>query len=339
MYLIAILAYILIPIIIVLGIKKNRIIWQGFDLKSTQQVKGICAAYIVLHHMSFLSTEVPNMLYILLRPLNYIGQFLVAIYFLFSGYGLMASYNKNKTQPFWNKKVKKVYLPFVVVNLMYMIFKRENIFQLQGIQYTLGINLIDSVCWYIIEIMILYLVFWLIFYKSKFKENTKLLVVVVVQLAINYFLFLCEAESFWIKGNLCFSMGIFLFKFINREGKIFKIFNKIQIGILIVTILIGVRLQPKIMFINIILMITTSIFIVFLKYFHFESVIILFIGTISYEIYIIHMKIANLMNPINTVEYLLYFCCLFIGSFFLHKVFLLKKCIKFFQSILRKEYY
>ena len=333
MYIVAILAYILIPIITVFGIRKNRTIWQGFDLKSTQQLKGICALYIVLHHMSFCSTEVPMMLSILLRPLNYIGQFLVAIYFCLSGYGLMSSYNKNKTKPFWNKKIKNIYLPFVVANVVYMIFLRKNIFSLQGFKYILGINLIDSVCWYVIEIIILYFVFWLIFYKTKFTENTKLVVVVLVQIVINNFLFLGRAESFWMKGNLCFSMGIFLFKLIYGKKNIFKTWNNIQVGTLILGMAVGMGLQPKIMLINIVLMLTTSVAIIFLRYFHFESVVILFLGTISYEIYILHMKIANVIDPINIIEYLLYFCCLFVASFFLHKVFLTqKKYIKFLNE-------
>ena len=60
MYIIAILGYIIMPGIVLIGIKKNGVIWQGLELKSTQQLKGICAIYIVLHHISFCSVEIPT---------------------------------------------------------------------------------------------------------------------------------------------------------------------------------------------------------------------------------------------------------------------------------------
>lgn len=122
---------------------------------------------------------------------NYIGVIFTAIFFFVSGYGLIISV---KTRPkylkgFIPKKIIHVYLPFVIINIVFLIvnikllhchFPKNKI-----IEYIFGKSLINTNTWYIIEILLLYLGFYILF-KLIPKKSISLFLMCIYTLVIIY---------------------------------------------------------------------------------------------------------------------------------------------------------
>ena len=166
--------------------------------------------------------------------------------------------------------------------------------------YATGLKLVNSVLWYVVEILIIYCLF--VFVYIVFKKNNYL------AWYIMYILFVCSAVYFdfgtwWYISTFCFVVGLQFNHILN-----ILINRKTQIVILLLFIVLYV-LKKSIPLLNIALlpvpttyiqtlldMVLAPLFVVVCMYFSQRinvcNTITLFLGNISYEIYLYHMAFA-----------------------------------------------
>lgn len=166
---------------------------------------------IVLHHLTQQITGYGVVNKGPITIFNHIGFLFTALFFFFSGYGLIVSYN---TKPdylrgFLGKRLPTVLIPFWVINLLGVVLCGA----ILGKHYTTGevisditgLTLVNSNGWFIIEIVILYLAFYVFFDLIKNKDVALTLLCMFTILIIIYSFFqghdLPGDKSHWFKGE------------------------------------------------------------------------------------------------------------------------------------------
>ncbi|KKG67881.1 hypothetical protein DU43_06805 [Methanosarcina mazei] len=113
-----IFAYLYIPFITFYKLKLfNRSSYNSEFLtkENTERVRGLLVLLIILHHFTRGMDNIGLML-----PFRPIGIYVVSFFFFLSGYGLMSSKLKNPNyfKNFISKRTSKVYIPFLIINIL-----------------------------------------------------------------------------------------------------------------------------------------------------------------------------------------------------------------------------
>ncbi len=173
----------LIPLLYILlsnmEIAKEEKTWNEeiLELSCSKSLLGFFALLIVMHHLvQQIGSEQAGVFGIL----ENFGICFVGAFFFFSGYGLMTSYHKKKNylNGFFKKRLSTILIPFYVCNLMFLIvecLKHPQVSLGQWIGWITGFLLLNTQMWYIVEIAVLYTVFYICFRYLK-KENVAVLV-------------------------------------------------------------------------------------------------------------------------------------------------------------------
>lgn len=303
-----ILVYISIFLILLYDIKIFKFKEYNLNplsLNNSNAMKGLAAVVVVLHHVS---QRIDNPGYLFL--FRYVGYLSVSLFFFYSGYGLMKSYEskRNYLDGFWMNRMPKIIIPFILSNILFLLihivlvgtkFSVYDIFS-----YILGIRLIDSYKWYIIAIVIFYIGFYFLF--KYYNRNKAILGIFLLITCYSFACRLLGKESWWYNVAYCFLIGIIF-------GAYYKsIFSIIRKKYIIVTL--GMSLIFISTFVlnvfkgNIfILAISSSCFVLvcicLLMKFDIGNKVINLLGNISYEIYLVHRIILDGFSRINN-EYI-----------------------------------
>lgn len=171
-----------------------------------------------------------------LRIFSTIGVWLIGFFFFCSGYGLITSLRTKQDylKGFLVKRVLIVLVPFFLCNYAYM-----SVELLRGMQFStpeliasfFGVLLMNSQMWFAVEIMLLYIVFFLLFTYVK-KEKVCIMTIVALTAMITLIGMLntrpfCLSNWFW--GEWWFNTSfMFLFGMImaHSEEKIIAFVKK-----------------------------------------------------------------------------------------------------------------
>ena len=148
-------------------------------------LRTVACLSIILHH---LTQRITNYGWINKGPItlyNYIGFLCTAVFFFSSGYGLLYSYlNKNSyLEGFLRKRFSSILVPFFLVNVItvlvdHLVYKKgtgnDLLYVLKQI---IGIELLDGNSWFIVEIIVLYVIFAASFSILKNKDASLALVI------------------------------------------------------------------------------------------------------------------------------------------------------------------
>lgn len=172
--------------------KKGELASDFMKPAQTKLIQGAACMAVVIHH---LTQHISKYGYTNKGPIgifNYIGILFTAIFFFVSGYGLITSvYNKEGyLDTFLTKRLPTVLIPFCLINVMGVLLLAVGL----GVRYTVsealsdifGFTLINSNGWFIIEIVIIYIIFFAAFTLFKNKDVALLVVSVAVLLLIIY---------------------------------------------------------------------------------------------------------------------------------------------------------
>ena len=321
------MAYLIMPIILILSVKKKDYNENILTKSDSQLLKAISAIFIVLHH---LSQRVGINLITL--PFIEIGKYSVALFLFLSVYGVMSSYinNKNYLDVFLRKRILTIYTPFIISNIIFIIIysiKGKKFSLLEVIKYTLGINLIDGVMWFIFSIIIFYIIFYIAFKFTTIKRGTiNLIIGTLAYLVLGILLDLGTTItniSFAFAGGSI--VAIYKEKFFDLLQKKYLQKNIKIICILVITRIISI-LCGNIFLREFILSISTLSYAVLLvslsKQFKLNSKIVKLLGLISFEMYLLHNKLIAVIPNINrsVVVAIFYFIVLIIFSCIFSKV-------------------
>lgn len=296
---------VLVMIFVFLTIK--GCIWQdnyeNYLVKDqTNMIKAILSIIVIFHHLSEYFEEGA------INAFSHAGYVAVGCFFFFTGYGSVKQYVSKKemyVKGFLKKKITNIIVPYMIVSALYFFYdcfkSREllSIFDLFWRPFT--VHYIASNCWYMVVLIYFYLAFYI-------------MLLIIQECKINYKIVL-------LSGTLLFIIGYFVFYrywgYIHDEvlglhwiysifaimfGVVWAIWeNKVKDYLLLLSIMsfacilvISIYEAYTGDLWNIYLYnIKVVCFVILMLFFSSKiqiqnSIVLSFIGDISYEIYMIH---------------------------------------------------
>ena len=196
-------------------------------------LQGITALAIMFHHIVQRLCKVgiiyPTLDQGPVTVFNDYGVLLTAVFFFFSGFGLYVGFveKPNYLKHFLRKRLSTVLVPFIIINFIfvaYYIYIGMRPSALYLLEYLTGWVLLNGNLWFIVEIAVLYLAFFLFF---KFIKNKNLALifmgVFVIALIIMSLLLGHDHKTisggswfhgeWWYNTTLTFYIGMLIAKF------------------------------------------------------------------------------------------------------------------------------
>lgn len=291
--------------------------------EETNALRGLAALMVVAAHY----VQRINMLDIAVSiPLvSKLGRYGVAIFFVCSGYGLMESYQRDKSLPgYWRKRLKTVFLPYWLIQALSLCFLpitdhisgRALIFQFTGIRH-----------WYIVVCFFLYLIFY---FTVKYCDKYLLVGILIGISLLNIILICIQVPDYWYMSNYTFLFGILLSVYKmefanNRKG--------IQLIAAVVLFLTSSVAYAKLSHIWVIYFICKNLSAVFwtalvfllIRYISVKNKLLQEIGGCSLFLYIIHLNVFDFIDFRNIDSFVIYtlgLCISVIAAFLLCRVYL-----------------
>ncbi len=178
-YILCIFPLVLI-ILLILGVKiapRGSFHEDFLSLKTTKVLQGAAAVGIILHHLVQQVTNYGAVWKGPITHMNWMGVLFTAIFFFFSGYGLLKSYQTKSDylETFFEKRIPTVLIPFLVSNIIYFfcvgLYTGKIIRVTDALTSLLGFTLLNTNTWFLVEIMLFYVMFYVI-YKHIKKPGT-----------------------------------------------------------------------------------------------------------------------------------------------------------------------
>ena len=275
--------------------------------KSTKSLKGLLALLIIFHHISQKITTGENF-----SNFEYMGRYIVALFFFLSGYGLYFQYSNNATymENFLKKRLVRIFIPFFIFIVIYVIY-RATLGEVVNVDFFLSFwkdhsNIIYN-GWFINSIIVLYV----IFYVSFMNKDSKIAEYKLVFLTLVYIFWKAyQDHGDWeYVSIMAFLLGVFWMK--NRVS-IDKLLEKnyfiflVSFSILMYVfhyyedIMKNIGITNKYVYYGIVGNLCTMVFVVYFllltNKLNFSNKYLDFLGDISFEIYMIHGLVMHYLG-------------------------------------------
>jgi peptidoglycan/LPS O-acetylase OafA/YrhL len=215
-----------LALLLLVGIKPSKLReWQEepLSLDRSKAIQGFAAVAIIVHHISQeLAQEAGAIGFF-----EGIGVLFVGIFFFFSGYGLYTSLKtkENYLKGFLRKRLVTILVPFymcILVFVMAACICGMKFTPLQLLAVLSGWSLINMHMWYIVEIAVLYLAFFLIYRLIKNRTAATVVMGIFVLAMMAGSLMLCHGADmssrgwfqgeWWYNSSFLFVVGIIFSK-------------------------------------------------------------------------------------------------------------------------------
>ncbi len=212
------LLFLLLAIVAIYG---ARISYHGHPdyiaREQTDSIKGIFAIIILFSHMrGYLPPPGDNdRLYYM--TLDLIGQLMVVMFLLYSGYGVMESLKRNRQKyydTFITHRLLKVWFMFVIAVGLYLILAIVFGHKYRTDEYIwcwIGWESIGNSNWFVFDILVLYLITYIgLSIANRLKLNLKKCAVIVLALTFVFDLFLKSSgkEAYWYDTIVSYPIGM-----------------------------------------------------------------------------------------------------------------------------------
>ena len=276
-------------------------------VKSTTGLKGFLALGIVLHHLSQWVTTGEEF-----SNFGYMGTYIVSVFFFLSGYGLYVQNEKkeNYLDSFLVKRLFKILIPFIFISSIYLIYRKINGQELSNSffidLFKKGSTVIYN-GWFVDIIILMYIFFYISF--RMFSDKTIAILVNTVLIIFYIVLAIKLGYGFWwYNSSLPFVLGLVWAK--NKEN-IDRLLKKYYfIPLVSVTVLLFVSHQYSFILqkfhlvdnysyalaANIDNVIFTFYLILIVRKIDFSNNYLLFLGRVSFELYMIHGLVISIFG-------------------------------------------
>ena len=226
-------AIVFIIMLVQIKIASKGSIHEDFlSLQQSKILQGLAAVGIIFHHLSQYITNYGNEWKGPITIFSSMGILFTTIFFFCSGFGLMQSL-KNKPdylKTFMRKRMPAVLIPFILSNVIYLVlvgmyFGSVNSV-LESLACLFGFRLVNTNTWFLVEIMILYLAFYLThrFMKKPGKALGAMSIIVVLMITVSLLLGhdpskdggLWFMGEWWYNTTIFFLAGLFLAKYYEK---------------------------------------------------------------------------------------------------------------------------
>ena len=288
--------------------------------KSTKSLKGLLALFIIFHHVSQKITTGANF-----SNFEYMGRYIVALFFFLSGYGLYFQYSNDATymENFLRKRLTRIFIPFFVFIVIYVIY-RASLGEVVNVDFFLSFwrdhsNIIYN-GWFINSIIVLYV----IFYVSFKKKDSKIAIFKLVFFTLVYIFWKAyQNHGDWeYVSVMAFFLGVFwmkdrslIDKFIEKNYFVLLVSFSILMYVFrrYEVIMKNIGITNKYVYYGIVGNLCTMIFVVYFllltNKLNFSNKYLDLLGDISFEIYMIHGLVMHYLgkffvsSPVNDVIY------------------------------------
>lgn len=276
-------------------------------VQSTNGLKGFLALGIVFHHLSewiTTGTEFSNF--------SYMGTYIVSVFFFLSGYGLYVQNERkeNYLDNFLVKRLSRILIPFIFISSIYLIYRSING---QALTTSFFMNLFKKGStityngWFVDIIILMYVFFYISF---KIFSNRTVAILVNTLLIGGYIILAIKLGYgfWWYNSSLPFVLGLLWAK---NKKYIDEILNKYYFIILMcITGLLFISHQYSFVLkklhlvdsysygfaANLDNIIFTLFSILILRKIDFSNKYLLFLGKISFELYMIHGLVMSVFG-------------------------------------------
>ena len=290
----------------------------------TTNLKAIACIFIFLHHY-YTQSE---------GCVQVFGFWMVSVFFLLSAYGLTKSLISREIcfLDYCKKRLVKVLVPYLLVNVIVILLCRgripvfnsaqpvacfmENSNILDILYYAFGIKMMDGVMWFVNTILLFYVFLYFIKY---FKTSLNKLLYITLVTLIYIATFIVMNKHFYSYASiLCFPIGTYIALYEDRLRLLMSRLGGVKMVLFtmlwIVFILGGIyvanvhtRFFTKMVVIFAFTIINSFMCFRLSKTFLAKNVPILsWIGGISYEFYLVHMKFISYFHTTNLCDSFLY---------------------------------
>ena len=205
------------------------------SLATCKSYRGLFAIVVIFHHLANL-TETG----VLFRLFSYMGPFAVAFFFFLSGYGLQKSYiikSEKYKNGFLLKRIPTVLIPYIIITAIYwlMFYFSGHYYSIKDIILNLIIagNPIAYYSWFIVNILVFYVVFWLL---MNFCKNHYLMMILGGFIWFIIHTLFCKTMqygSYWFISSQLLVIGMF---WAVHEQKIISLFKKKYTTVIILSV-------------------------------------------------------------------------------------------------------
>ena len=277
------------------------------NVKSTNGLKGFLALGIVFHHLSqWVTTGVE------FSNFNYMGTYTVSAFFFLSGYGLYIQNERKEgyLDNFLVKRLSRVIVPVIIISSIYLVYGSING---QVLSSSFFIDLFKKGRtiiyngWFVDVIILMYIFFYISF---KIFSNRTVAILVNTLLIGGYIILAIKLGYgfWWYNSSLPFALGLIWAK---NKKYIDEILNKYYFIILVcITGLLFISHQysfvlKKLHLIdsysygfaaNLDNIIFTFFSILIVRKIDFSNKYLLFLGRISFELYMIHGLVMSIIG-------------------------------------------
>lgn len=285
---------------IVMGMKKEKgmsgNVAEGLSYDNTLPLRGILAVEIVLGHFYGRVSDCS-----LIQFNNRAGVLVVGMFLFLSGWGLYESSlrKKNYFKGFLQKHLCNILLPVYGLYLI-TVFAFRDSYKLapqEWIKEILGGHIFSFANWYIWELLLLYLVFYLLYKNFDYRLSNAIMIVgMIIFIVIGSYM---QIGSRWYGSILCFILGIMCSQ--NKEQLSIwlseRIGRTISVSVILFLASLYIFLKFESLFIvNAIFTCLSSLLfcitaVVALSCVRIGNVLTCFLGKISYEVFIIHASL------------------------------------------------
>ncbi len=201
---------------------------NSFSKDESTALKGMAALMIFLAHtQNFMADNGYNS--IVLKPFSVFGGMGVLVFFFLSGYGIGKGYiQKDPSIRYWKNRILKVLVPACIIS---GLFQASILFILKESPKYFIRDMLGGQ-WYIDEIMLCYLCFFISWIIARKKQGLLLTLSAVLCLVCGCVFFILKFNPRWYNGILLFPVGLFFSAF---EKKLMSLSRKIYVLIGIIS--------------------------------------------------------------------------------------------------------
>ena len=276
-------------------------------VQSTNGLKGFLALGIVFHHLTHWVTTGEEF-----SNFGYMGTYIVSVFFFLSGYGLYVQNERkeNYLDNFLVKRLSRILIPFIFISSIYLIYRSING---QALTTSFFMNLFKKGStviyngWFVDIIILMYVFFYISF---KIFSNRTVAILVNILLIGGYIILAIKLGYgfWWYNSSLPFALGLIWAKY---NKKIDKMLNDYYfVGIILATCLLFMSHQYSFILkklhlvddysyafaANLDNIIFTLFFILIVRKIDFSNKYLLFLGRISFELYMIHGLVMSVFG-------------------------------------------
>ena len=218
--------------ILVAGARRHKtddFLRSAWSLEQGKALQVFAALMVILHHMAQTVTNYGAVRKGPITLWNSFGILFTSVFFFFSGFGLFKSYRTKDhyLKGFLMRRLPKLLVPYFLTNILYValfsLFSKTSVHGFwQVCARILGYPLLNGNAWFIVEIIFLYIAFYLCFRWSKSERLSIALLAGFTVLLVVFALLLGHGSSeggrrwfmgeWWYNSTLIFIMGVLFAK-------------------------------------------------------------------------------------------------------------------------------